>query len=46
MDNEVIKNIEDKYKALGQDPNMYLHGLLHSKPVNYWEYIEVDTLLS
>lgn len=46
MDNEIIKNIEDKYKAQGQDPEMYLKGLYHSKPVNYWEYIEVDTLLS
>jgi len=25
---------------------MYLEGLLYSKPVNYWDYIQVDTLLS
>ncbi len=47
MDNEdILKNIEEKYKNLNQDPNMYLKGLYHSKPVNYWEYIEVETLLS
>jgi len=46
MDNDIVKNIEEKYKNLGQDPQMYLKGLYHAKPVNYWEYIEVDTLLS
>lgn len=46
MDNDIVKNIEEKYKNLGQDPDMYLKGLYHSKPVNYWEYIEVETLLS
>lgn len=46
MDNDILKAIEEKYKKLGQDPGMYLKGLYYSKPVNYWEYIEVDTLLS
>lgn len=46
MDNDILKAIEEKYRKLGQDPDMYLQGLLHNKPVNYWEYIEVDTLLS
>ncbi|MBL7884852.1 MAG: tryptophan 2,3-dioxygenase [Bacteroidia bacterium] len=46
MDSDIIKAIEEKYKNLGQDPNTYLKGLFHSKLINYWDYVEVDTLLS
>lgn len=46
MDNNVLKAIEEKYKNMGQDPDTYLKGLYHSKLINYWDYIEVDTLLS
>lgn len=35
-----------KYQELGENPETYLEGLLHAKPINYWDYIEVDTLLS
>lgn len=44
--NELIKAIEEKYKALGENPETYLKGLLQAKPINYWDYIQVDTLLS
>jgi tryptophan 2,3-dioxygenase len=46
MNNELLKQLEEKYKALGENPDNYLKGLLYTKPVNYWDYIEVDTLLS
>ena len=46
MDKELIKQLVDKYEALGENPENYLKGLLHTKPLNYWDYIEVDTLLS
>jgi len=46
MDKALLKQLEAKYLALGEDPNTYLKGLLYSKPTNYWDYIEVDTLLS
>ncbi|CAM3305454.1 tryptophan 2,3-dioxygenase family protein [Aequorivita lipolytica] len=46
MDNELIKSIEEKYKSLGENPETYLNGLLQAKPINYWDYIQVDTLLS
>ena len=43
---DTIDKIIEKYKAMNQDPEIYLKGLLHAKPINYWDYIEVDTLLS
>ncbi|MDF2435840.1 MAG: tdoA1 [Bacteroidota bacterium] len=43
---DIIKDIEEKYRNLGQNPETYLKGLYHSKPINYWDYIELDTLLT
>ncbi|MBL1233991.1 MAG: tryptophan 2,3-dioxygenase [Flavobacteriales bacterium] len=42
----LIQQIETKYKDLGQDTEAYLKGLLHAKPIDYWDYIEVESLLS
>jgi tryptophan 2,3-dioxygenase len=38
--------LKEKYDAQGQDLLPYLDGLLYAKTVNYWDYIQVDTLLS
>lgn len=46
MKETLNKNIEEKYKNLGEKPESYLEGLLYAKPITYWDYIEVDTLLS
>lgn len=46
---EVVSRLEqlnEKYAALGQDLLSYLDGLLYADSVKYWDYIEVDTLLS
>lgn len=40
------KKIQKKYEELGENPETYLQGLLHAKPIAYWDYVEVDTLLS
>jgi tryptophan 2,3-dioxygenase len=45
-DKNVLKEIESKYEELGENHEAYLKGLLHAKPITYWDYIEVDTLLS
>src|SRR5690606_28120420 len=29
-----------------ENPDTYLKGLLQAKPINYWDYVQVDTLLS
>lgn len=46
MNEELISRLETKYQDLGENPETYLKGLFHAKPLNYWDYIEVDTLLS
>ena len=38
--------LNEKYSALGQDLLSYLDGLLYADTVKYWDYIEVDSLLS
>ncbi len=43
---DTYKKIEQKYEQLGENPETYLQGLLHAKPISYWDYVEVDTLLS
>lgn len=46
IDQKLIEALEEKYKKQGENPNTYLAGLLEAKPINYWDYIQVDTLLS
>ena len=46
---EVIKRIEElekKYAVMGQDMVSYLDGLLYSNYLTYWDYTQVDTLLT
>jgi len=43
---EILAKIDEKYENLGENPDTYLKGLLQAKPINYWDYIQVDTLLS
>lgn len=43
---ERIKKLKDKYAAIGQDLDSYLDGLIFANPLTYWDYIEVDALLS
>lgn len=42
----ILDEINDKYHELGENSNTYLKGLLQAKPINYWDYIQVDTLLT
>lgn len=41
-----IKILNEKYASSGQDLMAYLDGLLYQDYVKYWDYIELDTLLS
>ena len=42
---ELIKNLEQKYDAIGQNLDIHLSGLLQQEPITYWDYIQVDALL-
>jgi tryptophan 2,3-dioxygenase len=43
---ELLKQLKTKYTKSGQDLKAYLEGLLHANYLNYWDYVEVDTLLT
>ena len=42
---ELLKAIEEKYEKLGVPVEAMLEGLLWSKPITYWDYIQTDALL-
>ncbi|PCI98386.1 MAG: tryptophan 2,3-dioxygenase [Flavobacteriales bacterium] len=42
---EIYEQLKEKYSAIGQDVDVHLKGLLHSKPITYWDYIQTDALL-
>ncbi len=46
MSSKITQKLKEKYEAIGQDYETYLEGLLHSKPINYWDYIQTDALLN
>lgn len=44
--NDITDQLKKKYDAIGQDVEAHLEGLLHSKPITYWDYIQTDALLN
>ena len=46
LKSDKIKLLNEKYSAMGQDLNSYLDGLLYADYLTYWDYVQVDTLLS
>lgn len=44
--NDLHESINKKYQDLGENPETYYKGLLQTKPITYWDYIQVDTLLT
>jgi len=46
LNTDLTNQLKEKYKALDQDFEVHLEGLLHSKPINYWDYIQTDALLN
>ena len=43
---ELLQQIADKYKSIGQKHEVHLEGLVHANPMTYWDYILPDALLS
>ncbi len=46
IQNSLFEKLNNKYDNIGQDVNVHLRGLLHSKPITYWDYIHTDALLN
>ncbi|RNC88415.1 MAG: tryptophan 2,3-dioxygenase [Winogradskyella sp.] len=42
----IIKSLQHKFDEIDQDTDDHLLGLLYSKPITYWDYIQTDALLS
>ena len=42
----IVNRIEEKFKAIDQNPDVHLEGLVYAKPMNYWDYIMPDALLA
>ena len=43
---QLIQNIIEKLEAEGQNVKTHFEGMLYSKPMNYWDYIQTDALLN
>jgi len=43
---EIYDKLKEKYEAIGQNADVHLNGLLHAKPMTYWDYIHTDALLN
>lgn len=41
-----LDQLSEKYASMGQDLSSYLDGLLYKDYLTYWDYINLDTLLS
>ncbi len=46
MNSKITNQLKEKYETLNQDVDTHLEGLLHSKPINYWDYVQTDALLN
>ncbi|WP_353776912.1 tryptophan 2,3-dioxygenase family protein [Winogradskyella sp. 3972H.M.0a.05] len=42
----LVKQLKEKYAKIDQDTEDHLLGLLYSKPITYWDYIQTDALLN
>jgi tryptophan 2,3-dioxygenase len=42
----LISELEKKFDAINQKTDTHLEGLLWSKPITYWDYIQTDALLN
>ena len=43
---EILQKLEEKFQGINQKTETHLEGLLWSKPITYWDYIQTDALLN
>lgn len=46
LDSSILDQLEQKFNSIGQKTETHLEGLLWSKPITYWDYIQTDALLN
>ena len=46
LSEELLGALDEKFRAINQNTNTHLEGLLWSKPITYWDYIQTDALLN
>src|SRR6188768_4554236 len=42
----ILDEINQKFQKINQKTETHLEGLLWSKPITYWDYIQTDALLN
>lgn len=42
----ILEEIDQKFQKINQKTETHLEGLLWSKPITYWDYIQTDALLN
>ena len=42
----LLSELEKKFESINQKTETHLEGLLWSKPITYWDYIQTDALLN
>jgi len=43
---KLLADLENKFDSINQKTDTHLEGLLWSKPITYWDYIQTDALLN
>ena len=43
---DLIQEIITKLESEGQNPQTHFEGMLYTKPMNYWDYIQTDALIN
>ena len=43
---DILADLENKFDGINQKTETHLEGLLYSKPITYWDYIQTDVLLN
>lgn len=46
ISSKVLQDLQNKFEAINQKTETHLEGLLYSKPITYWDYIQTDALLN
>ncbi|MDZ4665594.1 MAG: tryptophan 2,3-dioxygenase family protein [Bacteroidota bacterium] len=42
---KLVERLAEKYKAIDQDVNIHMDGLVWAKQITYWDYIQTEALL-